>query len=86
MKRSDMLKFIVDKLFYGSLASRVDNESGFITELCEKDAERILEEMENLGIRAPSRKLDYGEYQAIRMLCSEPFDIYHQWDREDENS
>jgi hypothetical protein len=50
MKRSEMLKFITDELFYGSLAARVDNSNTTVTELAEKDAEAVLKLIEKFGM------------------------------------
>jgi hypothetical protein len=53
MKRSEMLKFITDELFYGSLAARVDNSNAMVTELAEKDAQAVLKLVEKLGMLPP---------------------------------
>ncbi len=53
MKRSEMIKNIVDVLFYGSLAARVDNRNEMITLLAEKDANDVLELMEKAGMSPP---------------------------------
>ena len=62
MKRSEMLKFITDELFYGSLAARVDNSNAMVTELAEKDAEAVLKLIEKFGMfYCPVE--DFGEFQ-----------------------
>lgn len=48
-----MLKNIVDVLFYGSLAARVDNKDTMITMLAETDAKEVLDLMEKLGMLPP---------------------------------
>ena len=65
MKRSEMLKFITDELFYGSLAARVDNSNTAVTELAEKDAEAVLKLIEKLGMfYCPVENL--GEFGKLR--------------------
>jgi hypothetical protein len=65
MKRSEMLKFITDELFYGSLAARVDNSNTTVTELAEKDAEAVLKLIEKLGMfYCPVENL--GEFGKLR--------------------
>jgi hypothetical protein len=41
---------LTDALFYGSLSSRVDNNGVFISELAEKDALKIISELEKFDI------------------------------------
>lgn len=52
MKRSELIKFIADKLFYGKLAeaARSDTRPKFTTDLAEEDAESILKELEDIGM------------------------------------
>jgi len=53
MKRSDMVKFIATKLYYGSLAARVDNDTLTILSLAEKDAEAVLKVIEEWKMKPP---------------------------------
>lgn len=89
MKRSDMLKNIVDVLFYGSLAARVDNDSVFVTELAEKDANEVLDLMEKLGMLPPYIQEtcqthvvipDWGESQLLKTADSTVF--ISRWEEE----
>jgi hypothetical protein len=50
MKKSFLVKVLTDALFYGSLSSRVDNNGVFITELAEKDAMKIISELEKFEV------------------------------------
>ena len=79
MKRSEMVKFITTELFYGSLSARVDNTSGMITELAEKDAEAVLKLVEKLGMLPPP------DYTETYYSGDEPGG-YHPnfWENEDE--
>jgi hypothetical protein len=73
MKRSEMLKFITDELFYGSLAARVDNSDAMVTELAEKDAEAVLKLIEKFGMfYCPVE--DFGEFQLRTPKGWEPED------------
>ena len=53
MKRSDMVKFIATKLYYGSLAARVDSNDLTIIALAENDAEDVLKVIEEWRMKAP---------------------------------
>lgn len=55
MKRSDLVKLITDKLFYGKLAeaARSDVRPKFITDMAEADAEAVLKEIEHFMIPMP---------------------------------
>lgn len=77
MKRSDMIKFIVDKLFYGKLAeaAKSDVRPKFITDLAEEDAESILKELEDMGMYCCPVE-DLGEFGKLRTPKS--------WEPEDE--
>lgn len=50
MKKSFLVKVLTDALFYGSLSSRVDNNGVFISELAEKDAMKIISELEKFEV------------------------------------
>ncbi len=80
MKRSDMIKFIVDKLFYGELAERARLSTGTITDLAEKDAEAILKELEKLGMLPPETTveewIDCGDGQRFEIITK------HAWETE----
>jgi len=57
MKRSDLIKLITDKLFYGKLAeaARSNVRPKFITDIAEVDAEAVLKEIEYFMIPMPDR-------------------------------
>jgi len=67
MKRSDAIKVIVDKLFYGKLAesARSDIRSKFITDLAEQDAESILKELEEFDMYY-CPVIDFNEFGRLR--------------------
>lgn len=50
MKKSMLTKFLTDTLYYGSLSARVDNNGVFISELAEKDAMKVISELEKLDL------------------------------------
>lgn len=50
MKKSILTKFLTDTLYYGSLSSRLDNSGVFISELAEKDAMKVISELEKLDL------------------------------------
>ena len=75
MKRSEMIKLIIDKLFYGKLAesARLGARKNFITNLAEEDAEAVLKELEKLGMfYCPVE--DFGEFQLRTPKGWEPED------------
>lgn len=87
MKKSDMLKVITDKLFYGKLAEAARSEARpkFITDLAEEDAEAVLKELEKFGMLPPLSDETIGQHNVSTiesMLDSVMYDF--KWDKEDE--
>lgn len=58
MKRSEMIKLITDKLFYGKLAEKARLSGAMITDLAEKDAEAILKRLESVGMLPPESTVE----------------------------
>jgi hypothetical protein len=86
MKRSEMVKLITDKLFYGKLAEKARLTGVMITDLAEKDAEEVLKELEKLGMLPPLRSATYRDKFWNETICAEMdgMDVkVALWDREE---
>ena len=79
MKRSDMVKFIATKLYYGSLAARVDSDTLTIIALAEKDAEDVLKVIEEWKMKPPFSN-DIYQKECITYIYPDG----NQWEPENE--
>lgn len=73
-----MLKNMVDVLFYGSLAARVDNRAEMITMLAENDAKTLLDLMEKLGMLPPL-------HPNVTDIWDQNFTMSYNWEDETED-